>query len=213
MHMNRGSRPTPFRALIFCFCSSALLLSCTAAQAGGGLVLENDKCIIRIDFYSAHFTAYQPASSGNEQFCKSVPDTGKTVFVLDYLHQSMKEVPVEFRLVRDFTGQGRFVKLEHLGQVEDLEQYTVFHQPPVVRPDASFVVDHDFSEEGRYLGVVTVGHPTNDQTYSAVFPFEVGTPAGSYMVPVVAALGALAALAVLWRRRSMSPSRATGSPA
>ena len=74
--------------------SAALLpFPAVGIQAGGGLVLEDDVCIIWIDFYSAHFTAYQPGSSGNEQFCEDLPDTGETIFVLDYLHQSLKEVP------------------------------------------------------------------------------------------------------------------------
>ena len=144
------------------------------ALAGGGLVLKNDACIFEIDFYSAHFTAYQPATRGNEQFCQVLPDTGETVFVLDYLHPSMKQVPVSMRIIHDVTGQDEYVKLKHMEQIEDIESLTVFYQPPVIRPDASFQVDFDLLEEGRYIGIVTVGHPSTDATYSAVFPFAVG---------------------------------------
>ncbi len=142
--------------------------------AGGGLVLEDDVCIIRIDFYSAHFTAYQPDTSGNTQFCRNLPDTGETIFVLDYLHQSLQEVPVSFRIIKDVTGQGRFVKLKHVEAIGDIEQHTVFYQPPIVRPDASFKIEYDFVEEGAYIGIVTAGHPSKDTIYTAVFPFEVG---------------------------------------
>jgi hypothetical protein len=142
--------------------------------AGGGLVLEDDVCIIRIDFYSAHFTAYQPDTSGNTQFCRDLPDTGETIFVLDYLHQSLQEVPVSFRIIKDVTGQGRFVKLKHVEAIGDIEQHTVFYQPPIVRPDASFKIEYDFVEEGTYIGIVTAGHPSKDTIYTAVFPFEVG---------------------------------------
>ncbi len=142
--------------------------------AGGGLVLEDDVCIIRIDFYSAHFTAYQPDTSGNTQFCRDLPDTGETIFVLDYLHQSLQEVPVSFRIIKDATGQGRFVKLKHVEAIGDIEQHTVFYQPPIVRPDASFKIEYDFVEEGAYIGIVTAGHPSKDTIYTAVFPFEVG---------------------------------------
>jgi hypothetical protein len=142
--------------------------------AGGGLVLEDDVCIIRIDFYSAHFTAYQPDTSGNTQYCRNLPDTGETIFVLDYLHQSLQEVPVSFRIIKDVTGQGRFVKLKHVEAIGDIEQHTVFYQPPIVRPDASFKIEYDFVEEGAYIGIVTAGHPSKDTIYTAVFPFEVG---------------------------------------
>jgi len=154
---------------------------CMFAVAGGGMVLEGDICIIRIDFYSAHFTAYQPESSGNTQFCQDIPDTGETIFVLDYLHQSLKEVPVEFRIIRHVTGQGNFVKLKHVEKIKDIEQYTVFFQPGVIQTDASLKIEYDFKEKGRYIGIVSAGHPSNDNIYTAVFPFEVGRSRLGYL--------------------------------
>jgi hypothetical protein len=165
-----------------------LLLPAAVAKAGGGMVLEDDICILWIDFYSAHFTAYQPKTSGNIQFCEELPDTGETIFVLDYLHRSLKEVPVELRIIRDVTGQGRFVKLEHVEEIEDIEAQTVFYQPPVVRPDASFRIEHEFAEEGAYIGIVSAGHPSNDAIYTAVFPFEVGGSNYSYLFPLIVIL-------------------------
>jgi hypothetical protein len=159
--------------------------------AGGGLVLEGDVCIIRIDFYSAHFTAYQPDTSGNEQFCRDLPETGETIFVLDYLHQSLKEVPVDFRIIRDITGLGRFVKLKHVEEIEDIEQHTVFYQPPVIRPDASFKIEYDFTEKGEYIGIVSAGHPSNDTIYTAVFPFEVGGSNFAYLAPLLLLLAGI----------------------
>jgi len=152
--------------------------------AGGGLVLEDDVCIIRIDFYSAHFTAYQPDTSGNTQFCRDLPDTGETIFVLDYLHQSLKEVPVSFRIIKDVTGQGRFVKLKHVEAIGDIEQHTVFYQPPTIRPNASLKIEYDFVEEGAYIGIVTAGHPSKDTVYTAVFPFEVGGSNFTWLAPL-----------------------------
>jgi len=146
----------------------------TAALAGGGMVLEGDVCIIRIDFYSLHFTAYQPTTSGSKQFCQKIPETGATIFVLDYLHPSLKEVPVSFRIIHDVTGQGSFVKLKHVEKIADLERHTVFYQPPIIQTDASLTLDIDFAEEGKYIGIITAGHPSNNVIYTAVFPFEVG---------------------------------------
>ena len=194
------------RSVCYLFLSvSMFVLPVGSSQAGGGLVLEGDVCIIRIDFYSAHFTAYQPNTSGNTQFCKELPDTGETIFVLDYLHQSLKEVPVEFRIIRDVTGLGRYVKLEQVEAIEDIEQQTVFHQPPVIRPDASFKIEHDFKEKGAYIGIVSAGHPTNDRIYTAVFPFEVGVSNYGYLLPLMLLL---AALAFFFIRRSSRSGRA-----
>lgn len=173
-----------------------------SALAGGGLVLEDDVCIIQIDFYSAHFTAYQPNTSGNTQFCRDLPDTGETIFVLDYLHQSLQEVPVDFRIIRDVTGLGRFVKLKHVEAIEDIEQHTVFYQSPTIRPDASLKIEYDFAEEGAYIGIVTAGHPSTDTIYTAVFGLEVGGSNFSYLVPLFVLLAGAAFLVVRRRARS-----------
>ena len=149
------------------------------------MVLEGDVCIIRIDFYSAHFTAYQPASSGNQQFCQDLPDTGETIFVLDYLHQSLKEVPVAFRIIRDVTGQGSYVKLKHVEEIEDIELHTVFYQPGIIEADASLKIEFNIKEKGRYIGIVSAGHPGNDNVYTAVFPFEVGRLRLGYLSVVI----------------------------
>lgn len=155
-------------------------------------MIESDVCIIWIDFYSTHFTAYQPDSSGNTQFCQDLPDTGETLFVLDYLHQSLKEVPVDFRIIRDVTGQGRFVKLKHIEALDDIEQHTVFYQPPVIRSDASLSVEYDFKEKGAYIGIVSAGHPVDDTVYTAVFPFDVGATNNTLVIPaLLLALGLL----------------------
>jgi hypothetical protein len=184
-------------------CLICILAWCPAASApgGGGMVLEDDMCIIWIDFYSAHFTAYQPASRGNEQFCQELPDTGQTIFVLDYLHQSLREVPVDLRIIRNVTGQGRFVKLQHVEQVGDLEQHTVFYQPPVVRSDASFQAEFELAGEGDYIGIVSAGHPTSDETYTAVFAFEVGQSNTGFFVAPALVIGLLVFYA--FRRRKL----------
>ncbi len=144
------------------------------AMAGGGMVLKDDVCIIEIDFYSAHFTAYQPESRGNQQFCQELPDTGATIFVLDYLHPNLKDVPVSMRIIHDVTGQGSYVKLKHIVEIEDIDSHTVFFQSPLIRPNASFQVEFEIVREGSYIGIVTAGHPSQPTIYTAVFPFEVG---------------------------------------
>ena len=170
-----------------------MLLASPASQAGGGMVIEGDVCIIWVEFYSAHFTAYQPPNHGNKQFCQELPDTGPTIFVLDYLHKSLKDVPVSFRIIHDVTGQGSYVKLKHVEKIEDIERHTVFYQPPVIRADASLKIEHDFAAEGRYIGIVTAGHPSNDMVYTAVFPFETGASDYGILLPVILLFAIIAA--------------------
>jgi hypothetical protein len=202
-----------FKRLVCHTILSVALLTFPAAgiQAGGGLVLEGDVCIIWIDFYSAHFTAYQPGSSANKQFCQDLPNTGQTLFVLDYLHQSLKEVPVDFRIIRDVTGQGQYVKLKHIEDIEDIEQHTVFYQPPVVRPDASLTIEYDFKEKGAYVGIVSAGHPSTDMIYTAVFPFEVGASGFGYGWPLLLILTGVAFFFLRRRLHGKHPSVAASN--
>lgn len=181
-----------------------VLLTAARAHAGGGVVLQDDVCIITIGFYSAHFTAYQPETSGNREFCEDLPDTGESIFVLDYLHQSLKEVPVDFRIIRDVTGLGRFVKFEDVAALDNIESHTVFYEPPTVKPAATFRISHDFIEKGDYVGIVSAGHPSNDKTYYSVFPFRVGSSDWILWVALVG--GAL----LLFAARAMYALRVRG---
>jgi hypothetical protein len=92
---------------------------------------------------------------------------------MEYLHDELSRVPVDFRIIRDVTGKGRFARWEDVAAIEDIDSVTVFYQPPVVEPDV-FTVMYDFTEEGDYIGVVTAAPTGNDRQHIAVFPFEVG---------------------------------------
>lgn len=154
--------------------TALVLVQGAPVMAAGGLVLRNDVCVLTIGFYDAHFTAYQPDARGNEEFCEHLPGAGKTIFVIDYLHRSLKEVPVDFRVIRDVTGKGQFVRVEDIEAIGNLDAHTVYYQEPVVQTDGTLMIEHDFAAEGEYVGVVTAGHPTNDNIYSAAFPLSLG---------------------------------------
>lgn len=178
-------------------CRSALcvLLGCAgwALEVGahGNVVAEEDACVLKIGFYTAHFAAFQPRTRQHFEFCEDLPDVTETVFVLDYMHDSMRTVPVDFRIVRDSSNLGRFARSEDVMRL-DLERDTVFYQPPIKQIDAVFTVLHSFAEPGDYIGVVTAKNPAQNDIFTAVFPFSVGTlPWTTY------ALGALVVVLTL----------------
>jgi hypothetical protein len=158
--------------------------------AHGSVVAEGDLCLIRIGFYTAHFKIFQPQSSGAREYCEDLPEAGESVFVMDYVHLGLGQVPIEFRIIRDTTGLGRFARLDDVLKLGDLEPLTVFHQSPVLEPGV-FTVLHNFPEEGAFLGVVSVRHPETGELYQAVFPFSVGAR-GWGLLPLFAALAVLA---------------------
>jgi len=162
------------------------------ATAHGGVVLEEDICVIKMGFLSAHFTIYQPESQANEEFCEDVPDVGNTVFVMEYLHESLRAMPLDFRIIRDVTEIGVFARWEDVAAIDDLDTATVFYAPPRIRRDATFTVEHRFDAPGWYIGIVTTRNPENGRTYETVFPFEVGANYG--YLPLFVLLGLAAQL-------------------
>ncbi len=149
-------------------------------------------CVIRIGFYTAHFKVFQPQTRRDREYCEDLPDTGESVFVMDYVHKGLAEVPIEFRIIRDATGLGRFARIDDVLKLGDLEPLTVFYQPPVLETGV-FTVLHNFPENGPFLGLVSVKHPETGEQYFALFPFSVG-PRSWGILPLFAALAALAQL-------------------
>ncbi len=181
-----------------------LLLTSSRLPAAGAVVGEAGSCMIEIGIYTAHFTIYQSDSRGNKEFCEDLPDTGNTLFVLDYLHGSLKDVPVDFRIIRDDEGLGMFARWENIAAMDDIDAHTVFYQPPAVRASNRLTAGHNFLEAGRYIGVVSAPHPSKDLHYYAVFPFQVGRIDYSLWLLLIASVSV--AGAYVWRRRSSAQS-------
>ena len=177
-------------------------LAALPAFAGGGAILQDDVCKMKVGFYEAHVTVYQPETNGNKQFCTILPDIGPTIFAFDYLHDSMKEVPVDFRVIRNVTEVGRFVRPEDVAALGDLEQHTIIYQAPTIEVDASLTVELELPEKGSYIGIFTAGHPTNDIVYTAVFPFEAGAIDIGFIFPLLAFLAPALLIWLVWRVRT-----------
>lgn len=172
----------------FCllFCGVAVFLPITA-MAHGGVVEEDDLCVIKVNFLRAHFKVYQPEESGLEQYCEDLPSAAGSIFVMEYQHDALSEMAVDFRIIRDLTGKGRFARLEDVQRITDIDGATVFYQAPVIEPDV-YMVRHDFVEEGEFVGIVSARHLETGKLYTAVFPFEVGFTGTGYWPFFVALL-------------------------
>jgi hypothetical protein len=166
----------PHRQVFQAFLLILMTLSFEPAAGHGGVVLDEDLCVINIGFLRAHFTVYQPQTADNEEFCEDIPDVTNSVFVMEYLHDFLRQMPVDFRIVKDVNDVGVFAKWEDIEAIEDLEAATVFYQSSRVQTDGSYVAEYSFEEKGTYIGVVTATHPVEDRTYNAVFYFQVGGP-------------------------------------
>ena len=148
------------------------VLCSTQVQAHGGLALADDMCKLRVGPYNMHFTGYQPDNSRNKEFCEDIPETGRTVVVLDYMEDALRPLPTEVRVIRD------------TGSEQDLQAVTVLHLPPKVYPAGSINFEYTFAQPGKFIGLVTVG---DKQNLVSRFPFSVGEtkiplPPGYFMI-------------------------------
>ncbi len=189
-------------ASIFKHCVLLLLCSFPFLSYGhGSVTADSDLCIIKIGFYSAHFKIYQPRTREHKDYCEDLPDSGETVFVMEYTYGDLGEVPVDFRVIRDVTEMGRYAQLQDVDALSqaELDAATVVYREPVKQPDI-YAINHYFQESGNYLGIVTARHPDTNELYTAVFPFEVGYVGYGYL-PIFVILIVLIQGAYWWLNR------------
>jgi hypothetical protein len=171
-----------------CFATAVLV---SHAFAHGGVSVEGNRCIMRIGPYMMNFSGYQPDTQMYEQFCDDIPDTGRTVIVLDVEQLSggsatsdvnlndLRNMAIDFRVLRD------------IGQVDDkenMEQNTEVYMPPQKYPGGTLHFEHNFPVHGKFIGLVSA---TDDhgRVFVSRFPFSVGPMYGTtVMIYVVAAL-------------------------
>jgi hypothetical protein len=144
------------------------------AIAHGSVDMEDDRCLITINFMQAHFTVFQPESRDNEEFCEDIPDASRSVFVMEYLHGLLLEMQIDFRIIRDVNSVGQYASWEDIEAIEDLDAVTVYYERPRIESGGFYTASHEFDSRGTYLGIVTAEHPTEDRSYNAVFYFQVG---------------------------------------
>ncbi|MDD9890704.1 MAG: hypothetical protein OXU30_10230 [Gammaproteobacteria bacterium] len=145
-----------------------------SVTAHGGVAFEEDLCVISINFMQAHFTVFQPETRQNDEFCEDIPDVTNSVFVMEYLHELLNEMNVDFRIVRDVNNAGQFADWEDIQGIDDLAAATVYYQEPSIESGGYYRASYQFEEAGTYIGVVTAEHPTEARNYNAVFYFQVG---------------------------------------
>ena len=136
-------------------------------------MLEEDLCVINIGYLKAHFKIYLPEERERQEFCEDIPSTGESLFVMEYLHPGLGEASIDFRVIRNVTGLGRFALWEDVAGIADLDEVTVFYHAPDVVPGVYSVL-HRFDEPGEFIGIVTAAPGDASAPFTAVFPFEVG---------------------------------------
>ncbi len=156
----------------------------------GGVVEEDDLCVIKIGYLRAHFKIYVPAERQHQEFCEDIPVRGDSVFVMEYQHDGLSEAEIDFRIIRNVTGKGKFARMQDIDAIDDLDAITIRYEPPTVVPDV-FTLLQPFEEDGEYIGIISARNSDTQVVYTAVFPFEVGYTGLGYWPWIIAAVFAL----------------------
>lgn len=152
----------------------------------GGVSMEDDMCMLTIGTYQAHFTGYQPESRATQEFCEDIPVVGKSIFVIDFIHDELRGMDVDFRIIKDVKKIGVKATLADLGTKEDIVANTMYYQELQRFPRGTITNTINFTEEGQYIGLVTAVSPDSGREIVSVFPFSVGVVNyAKYVVSIV----------------------------
>lgn len=144
----------------------------SAVYGHGGVSVENDTCVMDISGMRAHFTGYQPDVRATQEFCEDIPELGKAIVVVDFIERTLRDMHVEFRVLEDVSGLGADAKFADLGDDDDIENNTIVSVPFARYPRGTLTFEHEFSEPGWYIGMLTARD--GEKIYRSVFPFRVG---------------------------------------
>lgn len=165
-----------------------LLLACallTAAMveqvfAHGGVSMDEDQCVMRLGPYRAHFTGYQPSVRASQEFCEDIPVVAEALIVLDFIDASLREMAVDFRVIRDVNNIGINATWDDLGDQAAIEAASVFYLPADTYTKGNFNVALTFEQPAAFIGLVTATDQKSGTVYRSVFPFSVGIAAPWY---------------------------------
>jgi hypothetical protein len=154
---NRRKVPSA-SVMVFSLCSvlSVAIVSLGHARAHGSVSMEHDACKLKLGPYAMHFSGYQPDAS-RQQFCEDISSIGRTIVVLDFLDEALRDLPITVRISRT----------EDNGAQRGAPIYQVAQQ---TYPAGSIALEYSFDAPGNFVGEVVVA----DKGLVATFPFTVG---------------------------------------
>lgn len=199
-----------------------LLAMAPAVLAHGGVSMDEDTCVMQLGPYRAHFTGYQPSVRASQEFCEDIPAVARSIIALDFIDPALRDMLVDFRVIRDVNDVGITATWEDLGGEAAIEAASIYYQQPDRFARGNVNVELAFDAPGAFIGIVTAVTPDSGTTYRSVFPFSVGVRpwyAGWQWIAAIVVGGVLLYWQP-WRRRhatnkggnSSSEAPATGDP-
>jgi len=150
-----------------------LVLMSTLAWGHGGVMNEGNECKLRVGPYVMNFSGYQPENNVSKQFCDDMPTIGKSIIVLDFIDNKLRDMTVNFRVIKSGAAA---LGNEKDGLVDEAElAQTPFFEIPAKRyPSGTMTISQNFSGKGHFVGYVVV--EGENEKFISRFPFSVGYP-------------------------------------
>ena len=188
--------PTIRAALSIGLMVAATAFATAPAAAHGRLGAAEGRCRLFIGPDIMNFTGYTPDASKSE-FCEDIPAIGRMIMVLDYEQEELRDMNVEIRIINDIGSEEK--------ENEDLEAVTVAYREPKIYRTGTINFEHNFTEPGYFVGIVTVLGDHGERWVSR-FPFSVGK---SFMrtlpVYILLTIGVIALFFIYLRHRKLTP--------
>jgi hypothetical protein len=219
--MQGNEEMKPRKRNVLCAIATTAALACgllhaRPALAHGGVSMEKDMCVMKIESYKMHFTGYQPESAQAKEFCEDIPEEGNAIISLDQVEKAMRSMAVDFRIIRDSKKIGVSAQFEQLGGEKQIEADTVFYMKPAIYEHGSLQANFSAPKDA-YIGIVMLRDPTTNQILLdpntkkeliSVFPFSMGFASDRRSrLLIIAVAEALRYLAALFISRSSGKRR------
>lgn len=169
------------------------------AEGGAGpeAMTMGNMCMVMFGYDMIHITAYQPGKSRSE-YCAEIPTTGPTILVFDIENPAFRDMPLELRIIRD--------PLTPISKDTDLEALTEVYRPATKYTKGTFNLQHDFKNNGHYIGLVTLTRPNGSQETSE-FKFMVGETLWAWVPQIAGAVLIAGIVFVYWKHTHPSSKK------
>lgn len=150
-----------------------LLTVSTVSWSHGGVMNEGNECKLRVGPYVMNFSGYQPENNVSKQFCDDMPTVGKSIIVLDFIDNKLRDMTVNFRVIKaDAPALG--TEEDGIVKEDELAQTPFFEIPAKSYPTGTMTISQEFLEKGHFVGYVVV--EGENEKFISRFPFSVGYP-------------------------------------
>jgi hypothetical protein len=173
-----------------------------AARAEGGAGPEamsmGNMCMVMFGYDMIHITVFQPDKSRSE-YCSEIPSTGRAIMAFDLETPSFRDLPLELRIIRD-------PLTPSLPTGAELDAITELHIPAKKYTKGTFSVEHEFTTNGHYIGIVTLTRD-NGEKQTESWKFSVGETLWAWVPQIAGTILIAGMVFAYWKHTHPTPKK------